>query len=955
MTWTHLAAARCNRNIARVPSVVLCLAILIAARPARADDQSAEVVDLVVDRSAMTTMTSVRHALVLDDSVCRAEIEAGRLQLVGLKRGDTVVIVWRQEGDQDHPSTLSVHVASAARPPASDEPRLTAEERDAVGHGIIGSLIHIGTSSSGSRSTSLVTPFSWTEGTARGRFTAFGQIQGSQTPDTSNWNLDSASIQWARGTSVLQMLDFVVDLDGGARSRVLPATPAGAFTLRGVDLAVDRGRNRYEFFGGTTVPWFAASRELAGVTLGRQQNDRVYIDATSSAVSVPVLAGGEPVSRQFSAFQTAGLTERLGDRVAVQIRGGAGTNGFFGQGAASYESERASAFVSASRSSPQFGLNQLQLVYAPSENLRTGVSWKPSRRVTIGSSFEHTGTQATPLFPAAAKSDLTTGFISVAVTKSHTLFANSLWTRNAGGLVVTPGTNGRRLDTGLSSRFGPRISNTFQLSSGALTDPLQIDSRSDFSLRDTLSVALQGGSSVNISFAHDRLSPSLVARLRQQINLLAPELQTLFADNPVAFVESPLLPADVRDLLVSLQPVDTQIVVSGQFHAGPRLSVAPTFSYVHSAQSTTLTTVNEMLGYALTWRVTPTLDLQSSLTNALVFDPRRQDFARTTIFGIGLRKTLNGAPRWVVPSAGYRLHGRVFRDLNIDGIADRDEPGLPGLQVQLNNGRTALTDEHGQFQFGGLPAGEYIVRVPLAQLGDGVRATTATDQIVRLYERRTVEADFGVVNFSRLIGNVFNDYALDGARQADAPGIRGIAVIIRGQDSERSVTTDGAGDFSIDDIPPGRYEISIDARTVPPDYSSVLVTTAVEIAPSATAVVNLPMRALRSIGGHVYLRAERSGSAATPKAEGPTLIPLKGVRVAGHATVAVTDEEGRFLLRDLPAGELAVSILPIKSLPEDLKAPTGWLRLPTAPLQVEDATIVIDNPRLLEYLLLSPR
>ena len=98
-----------------------------------------------------------------------------------------------------------------------------------------------------------------------------------------------------------------------------------------------------------------------------------------------------------------------------------------------------------------------------------------------------------------------------------------------------------------------------------------------------------------------------------------------------------------------------------------------------------------MAGYAFTWRVTPTLEIMSSLSNALVFDPRQSDLARTTIFGIGLRKTLNGAPRWAAPSAGYRIRGRVFRDQNLDGGANRKEPGLAGVTNHLSTGRSIAT------------------------------------------------------------------------------------------------------------------------------------------------------------------------------------------------------------------------------------------------------------------------
>ena len=66
--------------------------------------------------------------------------------------------------------------------------------------------------------------------------------------------------------------------------------------------------------------------------------------------------------------------------------------------------------------------------------------------------------------------------------------------------------------------------------------------------------------------------------------------------------------------------------------------------------------------------------------------------------------------------------------------------------------------------------------------------------------------------------------------------------------------------------------------------------------------------------------------------------------------IVATDENGRFVLRDLPAGDLFVSVVPSSPVPPDVRMPAGRLRMPVEPTQIENATIVIDNPRLLEYL-----
>jgi hypothetical protein len=90
-----------------------------------------------------------------------------------------------------------------------------------------------------------------------------------------------------------------------------------------------------------------------------------------------------------------------------------------------------------------------------------------------------------------------------------------------------------------------------------------------------------------------------------------------------------------------------------------------------------------------------------------------------------------------------------------------------------------------------------------------------------------------------------------------------------------------------------------------------------------------------------------SGSAAENP---PAARPLAGVQLRIGDSIATTGPDGSFVLRNLPAGELMFNVIPSRTLPEGLSAPTGRVKLPREPIQVEDATIVISNPELPQYL-----
>lgn len=67
-------------------------------------------------------------------------------------------------------------------------------------------------------------------------------------------------------------------------------------------------------------------------------------------------------------------------------------------------------------------------------------------------------------------------------------------------------------------------------------------------------------------------------------------------------------------------------------------------------------------------------------------------------------------------TSGSTISDAVFIDANADGIQDADEPGIPGVTIQLTNNAgdvmaTITTDENGNYIFEGLPADTYTVKI----------------------------------------------------------------------------------------------------------------------------------------------------------------------------------------------------------------------------------------------------
>jgi hypothetical protein len=351
-----------------------------------------------------------------------------------------------------------------------------------------------------------------------------------------------------------------------------------------------------------------------------------------------------------------------------------------------------------------------------------------------------------------------------------------------------------------------------------------------------------------------------------------------------------------------------------------------------------------------------------------MWDPRVQGIRHTTVFTVGFNRTFTGSPAILFAPRRSRgtIRGRVFRDMNVNGSFNTGEPGLPGVRVELSTGQTALTDREGRFEFSGLAADVYQVTLPLSQFTEPVRVTGSTELRVELPPSRIVEVDFGVVNFARVMGNVFNDYLLSGKKLPDAPGLRGITVILSNPTTRRAVTTDAGGDYEMDDLGPGTYRLAVDHATIPPDFVDPRAAVTFSAGPTETVVQDIPLRALRSIAGRVFLKYHngKGGGLKIPGiVNGPspgsednaTLEPLAGVKLAVDGNTTITGTEGDFLLRNLPAGEVVLTMVPPIPVPAGVNIPSWRIRLPRDPIQVQGATIIISNPDLLRYLVLEKK
>ena len=986
-----------KRQITIFMAALGILALWVIAVPMACGQSTTNSVPSLVEvywqSSKSVVVPGLTNLVILDPDIAKAETSLDTIQFFGVGRGETVALGYI--GDKP----VSIRIRVIARPVIFPSPAMLRRQEE-LAHGLVGSTVQV-FNSNGTNTVSLLSNLAWSQLAGdNGRLEITAQTEDNNYLGGHAFNIRNGSVYYHNPGLDLHALDYSVSLtNNDPIYHMSPYIGSDVIQLRGAAATLRRGDNQYMFFGGTTIPFFyltfGSTRDIGGFSFLHKQSDKLSLFTTSSYINTPTDFLGLSGKRENEFMQTAGFTYALDKHWMFQGTGGGGSHGGMGRAEVDYVGNGLSFFAAGSDSSTLFPLNQLFSLFSSNTSVKSGLSLRSGEHFTETVYYQHSITNAFNNIIHAGNSDYLSPAVIYRLNRAQDLMFTYTYSHNTGGFANQAQT-GNRFDTNWRYQLAPQMSNDAELIVGSVQDPLQIASEDEFTLRDSFSFPVKGGNML-VAFQHTRRDPSLVQKLNSELGLLSPALQALFLADPVAFVANNNVPPEVRALLDAQVPFDTSIFASGQFHLGKKLFLSPNFSLARGSSGTT-STWTPFVGYNLIYEVTPTLRLNSGLSNVWTFNDRTNAAQRTTLFSFGFQKSFSVMPASLLIGhhGGRIIEGRVFRDANVNGTFNSGERGYQGIRVELENGDSALTDELGRFRFNNVDGGEHTVSLSLTQFPAAVRMTTRNESQVDLIRQRIAVVDFGIVDFARLMGNIFNDARFQGTRQVDSKGISDVHLILDDGKRPRTIVAVAGGDFEVDDVPPGDYKLTVDASTLPANYTVPADAFQIHVAPVSTVVQNIPLHAVRSIAGRVFLKAmidpnappadpgklkiggmpagtvrtQRGGQGGRPGQaggqvthgvqQGPggagqgtefNLVPLSGVQLSAGFGNVKTDENGNFLLRDLPAGELTVTIVPLKPLPTGMKVPSGVVRLPADPIQVQGATIVISNPDLVPYLL----
>jgi hypothetical protein len=918
-------------------AAAVCLILCGWVAPlAQAQEEPDPTIEIYLESSHRIVVEGVTSVIVLDEEICRAQVGDGYVTLYGLKRGETIAHIMVAE------RSVTIQVRVVPTPVQRTAPKLREQGSAETGRGTAGSIMTVSSGSGGESQLSGTHRMDWQQ-TADGRSVVF-RAMAQNTPGSTGYpfNVNTATLELSNERSVISLFDFLLDVGGGSKARLPSVTTSNPLMIRGAGVSLKRNSGEYTFYAGARMPGYflnmAGTGDIAGLNFARDLSPKARLFTTSAFTSFPLDATS---GRAKGLFQTAGLAYHFTKNLAFTGSGGISNRGALADVGISYEGWKLSAYASGLLSARNFPLNQMQIYNTGGTSAKTGIAYRWTRAVTTMMSYYRTTSAPVGFSRLTGGSTMISPGVSIALGAGHNLsLVYTLQNSRMGGA----GEDQRiaRYQASLQNSIG-RLMNSFQADYSLRSERGLYDRDRELNIREAILVPTAFG---HFSFGatHFRTDPSVLARAQAKLNLLDPAYRQLIETDPVAF-STLALPSEVQQLLNDFQPTSSEVFVDASLNLGSRLTIAPRASVGLRKQATSQSSQTQNFSYNLNYRATQTIQVQSSMSQVFLLSSTIYGRRQTRVLSFGLVKSFSGGPKFLTPlSSRGSIVGYVFRDSDVDGIYQTGEPGLPGIRVQLEDGRSTVTDEHGMYSFTRLDRKAFRVSLKLDQFREAIRVTTPTEATVDLRERPAANVSFGVVNFARVVGMVYNDYRLDGTRQPDAPPVPGVRLELAGPNGRYPLETDGSGNFEVRDVLPGDYELSLAAESLPANYEPADGPIPVRVLPTRTVAVDVPVRALRSLSGRIVLQ----------KAGEKTPTPLAGVRLRVEDQVVVTDSEGRFVFRNLTAGEHVLSVVPYAEPPKELPAPAGRFKMPMEPTNLEGVSIVINNPDLVSYLLPGP-
>lgn len=311
---------------------------------------------------------------------------------------------------------------------------------------------------------------------------------------------------------------------------------------------------------------------------------------------------------------------------------------------------------------------------------------------------------------------------------------------------------------------------------------------------------------------------------------------------------------------------------------------------------------------SITRQISPAISVQTSVGFTKLTDPLNPaSNGRTRLFSIQLNAPFvignSITSGRIDPRLPATIVGRVQAEPNqsanqlIAGFTTLNGGGLGNVLVTLDNKYVQRTDLTGSFQFSFIPPGQHQLRIETSSLPRGLTVSTPIATIT-LEGGQTGQVLFQVGNFGAIAGHV---YGLD----ANGNKLPLQNVKLRIDDAGYS-QTDTTGAYGFGGLQAGKHTVEVVANTIPAfaSFAPNQLKQTVVVSNGAYTTLDFSAEPLGSISGKILYGPDVAKSGFKGGVPNAYVVAEPGE----HA--AIDEDDGSFIIDNLPPGDYTVSVDP---------------------------------------------
>lgn len=222
--------------------------------------------------------------------------------------------------------------------------------------------------------------------------------------------------------------------------------------------------------------------------------------------------------------------------------------------------------------------------------------------------------------------------------------------------------------------------------------------------------------------------------------------------------------------------------------------------------------------------------------------------------------------------------------------------GVGNVAVTLDNKYVERTDLSGSFQFSFVPPGQHQISIDTSSMPRGYTASTPV-QTVDLQGGQSATVSFSIGTFGGVLGHV---YGLDPA--GNPLPLQNVKLRV---DGGAYAQTDTTGSFGFGGLAPGEHEVSVIPQSVPAtaDFAPADLVKKVTVSNGQYTTLDFRAQSLGSISGQILYAKDMA-----PDLTGGVLNAYVVAEPGEHA--AIDQDDGSFIIDNLPAGDYTISVDP---------------------------------------------